>query len=367
MMVNVVTAGTMSGNFNLTRTAAITLTSAATAILIVIGAVVVARRQQRAKKQRKPSKWRPVGEITKIFIYPLKSGQVVELVKADCTDLGLKTTDDHPLKIRDRFFIVFSEESGNMKTARQHPQMVLIKVSYADGNQVTFEAPNMPVFKLKLPDKQAGDSKKKICKLWFEETVEAIDCGDEAAEWMSTFLLQKKSGARLGYHALDSVARRDFSKQPISSLKTYYANIEAHDSGAYADLASYMLMTEESVQELKDRVGSKVPALSPLWFRPNFVMRGSEPFAEDNWDWIRIGDDVILRNIKPCTRCILTTIDPETGIKNKSMEPLRTLKSYRKLTGPEVKLEGDSPAFGRYMALRHAGLVRLGDPVYVGE
>ena len=58
----------------------------------------------------------------------------------------------------------------------------------------------------------------------------------------------------------------------------------------------------------------------------NFVVKGAEVLEEDYWDWVKIGK-TIFRNVKPCTRCIFTTVDPETGKKNPKVEPLKTLKS----------------------------------------
>lgn len=63
-------------------------------------------------------------------------------------------------------------------------------------------------------------------------------------------------------------------------------------------------------------------------FRHNIVVDGSdlEAYDEDNWEWIKIGEKVILRNVKDCTRCIFTTIGPENGIRDITREPLKTLE-----------------------------------------
>lgn len=84
------------------------------------------------------------------------------------------------------------------------------------------------------------------------------------------------------------------------------------------------MITEASLAELNSRLEEPVTAQQ---FRMNFVVKGSTAFEEDKWDWVKIGD-VILRNVKPCTRCIFTTVDPETGTKNPKVEPLKTLKRY---------------------------------------
>jgi len=61
----------------------------------------------------------------------------------------------------------------------------------------------------------------------------------------------------------------------------------------------------------------------------NFVVKGAIAYEEDKWDWVKIGD-VIFRNVRPCTRCILTTVNPETGTKSTKVEPVKTLKRYIK-------------------------------------
>lgn len=95
--------------------------------------------------------------------------------------------------------------------------------------------------------------------------------------------------------------------------------------GIYPDATSYCLINEASVADLNTRLDDSVV---PHVFRPNFVVRGADAYDEDNWDWVKVGQ-VIFRNVKPCTRCIFTTVDPETGIKNPKVEPLTTLKGYK--------------------------------------
>jgi uncharacterized protein YcbX len=62
-------------------------------------------------------------------------------------------------------------------------------------------------------------------------------------------------------------------------------------------------------------------------FRPNIVVKGGNAFVEDTWNRIRLGD-VELAVVKPCARCVVTTIDKETLVQSK--EPLKTLTKFRK-------------------------------------
>lgn len=77
--------------------------------------------------------------------------------------------------------------------------------------------------------------------------------------------------------------------------------------GAYSDLCSFMLMTESSVNDLKTKTSSDVSVV-PRQFRPNFLVSGTIPYEEDKWEWIRIGETAVFRNIKPCTRFVIDCV-----------------------------------------------------------
>lgn len=89
-------------------------------------------------------------------------------------------------------------------------------------------------------------------------------------------------------------------------------------------------------------------------FRPNVVVSGIEPWEEDSWKKIRMGD-VVLEYVKPCQRCVVTTIDQHTGVGSMDKEPLRTLGRIRPARG--------GPLFGAYYAVRESGFIVAGAPV----
>jgi uncharacterized protein YcbX len=91
-------------------------------------------------------------------------------------------------------------------------------------------------------------------------------------------------------------------------------------------------------------------------FRPNLVVAGFPPHAEDGWRRLRIGA-LEFEVAKPCTRCVFTTVDPEHGVFDPSGEPLATLKTYRRT--PE------GVTFGMNLLARGTGTLALGDPVVV--
>ena len=93
-------------------------------------------------------------------------------------------------------------------------------------------------------------------------------------------------------------------------------------------------------------------------FRPNMVVNGNDAFAEDQWKRIRIGD-VEFEHMKPCDRCVFTTIDPDTALPSADMQPLRTLGTYRRTEAGVM--------FGQNLVARGTGVIRVGDRVEVVE
>ncbi|MCP6467863.1 MOSC domain-containing protein, partial [Klebsiella pneumoniae] len=93
---------------------------------------------------------------------------------------------------------------------------------------------------------------------------------------------------------------------------------------AYSDASPFLILSEASLADLNSRMETKVKASN---FRPNIVISGCGVYEEDSWSALLIGD-VELKRVMSCSRCILTTVDPDTGIMNRK-EPLDTLRSYR--------------------------------------
>ncbi|GBP79995.1 Mitochondrial amidoxime-reducing component 1 [Eumeta japonica] len=122
---------------------------------------------------------------------------------------------------------------------------------------------------------------------------------------------------RLVYYAAE---RSRPLRHPDSVFK-----FEKEDTGALPDECAFNLINDASVDDLNKHLdGNKVSWRN---FRPNFLVVGAHPYDEDYWKFIKIGE-VVFEVLKPCTRCVLTTIDPETGIRDVKTEPLTTLKRW---------------------------------------
>jgi len=139
------------------------------------------------------------------------------------------------------------------------------------------------------------------------------------------------------------------------AVNPFYAVRRFKDSVSFADGYPFMLIGQASLDDLNSRLTEPVPMDR---FRPNLVVEGTEPFAEDKWKVIRIGSTVF-HVVKPCERCIMPTIDQAKGERSGS-EPLRTLSVYRNIKGKVL--------FGQNLIAENAGeTIRIGDEVEILE
>jgi len=196
---------------------------------------------------------------------------------------------------------------GEFLTQREYPKLALITPTL-NGDQVTLSAPELN--KVGFNIRKTGVTTSVA--VWKSQNVQAIDQGDLVAEWLSAWI---GDPVRL-VHIADGYKRL---------VNPEYA-IHADDHTSFADGYPILLISEESLQDLNTRL---VTPVSMNRFRPNLVVKGCEPYAEDTWNKIKIGD-VELRIVKPCDRCVVTTIDKETLVQTK--EPLKTLANYRRHT-----------------------------------
>jgi uncharacterized protein YcbX len=150
----------------------------------------------------------------------------------------------------------------------------------------------------------------------------------------------------------------------VACRLVYLADAEARavnpEFGAPGDVVSFadgyplLLCSAASLAALNAGLAVPVPMLR---FRPNLVVEGAAAWAEYDWARVRIGG-VVFRAVKPCDRCVVTTIDPETGLQPDPDEPLRTLKMFRRDARGRV-------LFGQNLVPDGGGIVRVGDAVEV--
>ncbi|XP_020837887.1 mitochondrial amidoxime reducing component 2 [Phascolarctos cinereus] len=280
-----------------------------------------------------------VGTVAQIWIYPIKSCKGVPVNEAECTELGLRSGN-----LRDRFWLVIKED-GHMVTARQEPRLVLISITW-DNDQMTLSAPDMN--DLVVPRTLSSANAIRDCRI-FGADIQGRDCGDEVAQWITSFL--KTETFRL--------VQFETHMAPRKSKEIFHPSVQNYEV-AYPDCSPIMMISEASLSDLNTRLEKK---LKMEQFRPNIMVTGCSAFEEDTWDEILIGS-VEMNKILACPRCVLTTVDPDTGIISRK-EPLETLKSYRLCDPAEKHIYKSAPLFGMYFSVEKIGSLKVGDPVYL--
>lgn len=256
-----------------------------------------------------------------LHVYPIKSTAGIELSKSWVDDFGLSF---------DRRFVV-TELNGQFITARTQPKLCLIQ-SYFTPNGLVLTAPNMPEL---LIDFARFSEQYHQVTVW-KDQINALYCHQHYDKWLSDYLALP---CQLHFFADKS------SRQVSNSDKQV----------GFADGYPLLLISQASLDDLNTRLPQQ--QVSMAQFRPNIVVNNTSAFEEDSWKRIRIGD-VEFDIAKPCSRCIFTTVDPQTGKKHNQQEPLATLKTYRQVENGDVM-------FGQNLIALNKGQIHQGDQVTI--
>ncbi len=259
--------------------------------------------------------------LKELHIYPIKSARGISLNTA--------RLDARGLELDRRWMIV--DDNGGFLTQRIHPRMALIRVEVRDRH-LTVQTEGMQ--ELTIPLRQESGMTRRV-QIW-EDTVDAIDAGDEAARWFTSMMDRP---CRLVH--MPEEARRVANPR--------YARQDTLVS--FADAFPLLLISRASLDDLNTRLALPVTMDR---FRPNLVLDGCRPYEEDTWKSIQIGR-TLLHVAKPCARCTVPTVDQKTGTRG--IEPLRTLESYRTRNGKVY--------FGQNLVHEGKGILSVGDPASV--
>ncbi len=217
--------------------------------------------------------------LSRLFIHPVKSMRGIGLTHAFADISGLAF---------DRIFMI-TEPDGTFITARQFPAMVRFTPAVLhDGLHLT--APDGSSALVRFADFTGQPSPTEV---WGNHFTSRI-APDAINQWLSPFFKRDVQLRWLGADLTRRVKRHD--AVPLS----------------FADGFPFLLVNEASLRDLQQRCKASVQMEQ---FRPNLVVTGVEAWAEDSWKTIRIGD-VVFDVVKPCSRCIFTTISPEKGQKH---------------------------------------------------
>lgn len=259
--------------------------------------------------------------LSGLNIYPIKSTRGIPLAESAVDEFGLRY---------DRRWMVV-DEAGVFLSQRSHPRLALVVPSIGDGT-LRIDAPGMPTLQTPL---HPTNTVATTVTVW-DDTTSATWVGDRAAEWFSDFL----GRACTLVHMADQVVRPADPAFAPPGVRV-----------SFADGFPFLLISEESLADLNRRLADPLPMNR---FRPNLVVAGGEPYAEDGWEKIEVGG-IRLQVVKPCARCLVTTTDQTAGERGK--EPLRTLATYRKVNGEVM--------FGQNVVHENTGRLGVGDPVVI--
>jgi uncharacterized protein YcbX len=260
--------------------------------------------------------------LSGLHVYPVKSCAALSPLLARVERRGLAG---------DRRWMIVNAE-GRFVTGREQPRLTLVRAE-PHGDALELSAPGMESIRLCPP----ADGKRDPVTVW-RSAVGACSADAAANAWISRFLDFESR-----FVFMDAAAVR-----PVDPRYGC-----AGDEVSFADGFPILLIGEGSLAELNRRLRTPVPMLR---FRPNLIVAGAAPHTEDQWKRIRIGG-VDFDVVKPCTRCVFTTVDPVTGKPDPHGEPLRTMRTYRSTP--------DGVCFGQNLIARSTGTVRIGDPVRI--
>lgn len=258
--------------------------------------------------------------LASLRIYPVKSCGGLSPAEWPVDAFGFRS---------DRRWMVV-DLAGRFLTQREEPRLALIRPALETGGLV-LRAPGMPELRLPL----VPATRERVTVQVWRDATEGVPVSAGAAQWLSRYL---GSPVRLVW-------------MPDDVLRPTDPRYAEGYRVSFADGFGFLVISEASLTDLNRRLDTPLPMNR---FRPNLVVSGSEPFAEDDWRRIRIGG-LELRLVKPCGRCVVTTTDQETAERGR--EPLRTLATFRERDGKLM--------FGMNAVHRGTGPLAMGMPVEI--
>lgn len=278
-------------------------------------------------------------KISEINIYPIKSLGGISVKKSIIEDRGLQY---------DRRFLLV-DENNDFLTQREFSKMATINIENF-GEKLVVSVEDFETLQI---SNNFENVESITVRIW-NSFCEAKIAETQINQWFSEVL---ETNCRL-------------VKMPQTTHRQINEKFnQGNEIVSFADGYPILIIGENSLKDLNSRLENPLPMNR---FRPNLVVSDSDAFAEDNWKKIKIGNTVF-RSTKPCARCVMTTIDQETGISD-IKEPLKTLSTYRKSsdvfpeTFEDFGLNKNDVLFGQNLVAENFGEeINVGDEVEIIE
>jgi uncharacterized protein YcbX len=263
-------------------------------------------------------------KIASLHIYPIKSLGGISLQETRVTSRGL-AYDRRWVLVDENNRFVSQREYANMALLQPSMDKSLMKITDRSGIQESLS------FDLAEPK-----TEPEMVTVW-DDTMPAKPVSTSADEWFSRFM---QMPVRLMYMHEDSFRQAD----------QRYA-ITENDKVSFADGYPILIISEASMAQLNAKLDK---ALQVGRFRANIIVSGTDAHEEDSWREIQTAQQT-LYGVKPCARCVMTTIDPQTA--QSGTEPLKTLSTYRFIDNKIL--------FGENFIPKEDGVLQVGDEIKV--
>jgi uncharacterized protein YcbX len=235
--------------------------------------------------------------VAELYVYPVKACRGMRVSSARVVERGFAG---------DRRWMIVDAE-GRFVTQRTERRLALVGAVLEADETLELSAPGAGA--VRLPAAYGAGVRREV-HVWSD--VGTAVAHPEGSAWISAVL-----GAP---HTL--VYMPDDERRRVNPERA-----RPNDIVGFADAYPFLLISEASLVALNARLPAPITMQR---FRPNIVVSGCEPFAEDAWATLTIGS-LGFRGVKRCDRCVVTTVDPETA--QAGVEPLRTLATFRREDG----------------------------------
>ncbi len=261
---------------------------------------------------------RLVGHVSELMIFPIKSLGGIRVNSMEVTAAGPRY---------DRRWMLVKD--GKFYSQRQNSRLALIKTEIS-GNQIVLSCEGHTSVPIPL-EYEDGDVRKTVA-IWGDET-SAVILNSEASKWISQIVQDE---VQLVY-----MPSNDMRIRPKA---------EGYFAVGFADGYPLLITNTKSLERIQ---GACKDEIRMNRFRSNIVFEGSVAFEENQWKSVRVGD-LVSNRLKPCERCIITSINQENA--NRGKDPLKALV--------ELSSDDGRMIFGQNFVPENAAVLKVGDGVY---